>query len=61
MGVQEPSYSLRLGRESMKKIRALAEKERRSVNMQLCIAVEAYLRYYEEQYGPIEVSEGEDG
>ena len=53
MGVQEPAYSLRLGKESMQKIRALAAKERRSVNMQLCIAVERYLEEYEEKYGTI--------
>ena len=40
MGVQETPYSLRLGREAMQKIRVLAEKEKRSVNMQLCVAVE---------------------
>ena len=43
MGVQETPYSLRLGREAMQKIRVLAEKEKRSVNMQLCVAVEDYL------------------
>ena len=43
MGVQEAPYSLRLEHEVMQKIRVLAAKERRSINMQLCIAVESYL------------------
>ena len=45
MGVQEAPYSLRLEHEVMQKIRVLAAKERRSINMQLCIAVESYLNH----------------
>lgn len=55
MGVQEAPYSLRLDRTSMQKIRALAAKERRSINMQLCIAVERYLEEYEKEHGEIPV------
>lgn len=55
MGVQETPYSLRLDRTSMQKIRALAAKERRSINMQLCIAVERYLEEYEKEHGEIPV------
>ena len=55
MGVQETPYSLRLGREAMQKIRVLAEKEKRSINMQLCVAVEDYLERYEKEHGPIPV------
>jgi len=39
----------------MQKIRVLAEKSKRSVNMQLCVAVERYLEEYEAQNGPIVV------
>ena len=50
MGVQEPPYSLRL-----EKIRTLAKQGRRSINMQLCIAVESYLEQYEKEHGEIPV------
>ena len=54
MGVQEVPYSLRLEPQTMKKIRALAKLERRSINMQLCIAVESYLKKYEQEHGEID-------
>lgn len=53
MGIQEAPYSLRLDHEVMQKIRVLAAKERRSINMQLCIAVESYLEQYEKEHGQI--------
>lgn len=53
MGIQEAPYSLRLEHEVMQKIRVLAAKERRSINMQLCIAVESYLAQYEKEHGEI--------
>ncbi|WP_297232803.1 hypothetical protein [uncultured Flavonifractor sp.] len=53
MGIQEAPYSLRLDHEVMQKIRVLAAKERRSINMQLCIAVESYLEQYEKEHGEI--------
>ena len=55
MGVQEPPYSLRLEKIYMEKIRALAKQGRRSINMQLCIAVERYLEQYEKEHGEIPV------
>ena len=55
MGVQEPPYSLRLEKVYMEKIRALAKQGRRSINMQLCIAVESYLNQYEQEHGEIPV------
>lgn len=55
MGVQEAPYSLRLDRVSMDKIRVLAKEGRRSINMQLCIAVESYLKEYEKEHGEISV------
>lgn len=55
MGVQEAPYSLRLDRVSMDKIRVLAKEGRRSINMQLCIAVESYLKEYEKEHGEIAV------
>ena len=57
MGVQEVPYSLRLEPQTMKKIRALAKLERRSINMQLCIAVESYLKKYEQEHGEIMIEE----
>ncbi len=57
MGVQEVPYSLRLEPQTMKKIRALAKLERRSINMQLCIAVESYLKKYEQEHGEIMTEE----
>ena len=57
MGVQEAPYSLRLDRVSMDKIRVLAKEGRRSINMQLCIAVESYLKEYEKEHGEITVDQ----
>ena len=57
MGVQGVPYSLRLEPQTMKKIRALAKLERRSINMQLCIAVESYLKKYEQEHGEIMTEE----
>lgn len=57
MGVQEVPYSLRLEPQTMKKIRALAKLERRSINMQLCIAVEHYVEEYEREHGEIVTAE----
>ncbi|WP_297722196.1 hypothetical protein [Intestinimonas sp.] len=57
MGVQEVPYSLRLDPQTMKKIRTLAKLERRSINMQLCIAVESYLKAYEQEHGEIVTEE----
>ena len=57
MGVQEVPYSLRLEPQTMKKIRALAKLERRSINMRLCIAVESYLKKYEQEHGEIVTEE----
>ena len=57
MGVQEVPYSLRLDPQTMKKIRTLAKLERRSINMQLCIAVESYLQAYEQEHGEIVTEE----
>ena len=55
MGVQEAPYSLRLGHEAMQKIRVLAAKDKRSINMQLCLAVETCLEQYEKEHGKIPV------
>lgn len=56
---QENAYPLRLEPEIMKKIRFLAAKDRRSINMQLCIAVENYLENYEAEHGEIVLPEKE--
>ena len=53
MGMQEAPYSLRLEKETMEKVRALAAKKRRSINMQICVAIEHYLEDYEKRNGPI--------
>ena len=57
MGVQETPYSLRLSHEVMQKIRVLAARDKRSVNMQLCVAVEYYLEQYEKEHGTIPVEQ----
>lgn len=57
MGVQEAPYSLRLEPQAMNKIRALARQERRSINQQLCMAVDWYLKEYEKEHGEIPVEE----
>lgn len=59
MSVQSNPYPLRLEKPHMDKIRALAKEGRRSINMQLCIAVESYLEQYEKEHGEIPVP-GED-
>ncbi len=56
MSIQANPYPLRLDKEPMEKIRALAKESRRSINMQLCIAVEAYLAQYEQEHGPIPIA-----
>lgn len=60
MGIQDAPYSLRLDRKTMEKIRVLAARERRSINMQLCIAVERYLEEYEQEHGEIPVGNKEN-
>ena len=55
MSVQANPYPLRLEKEHMEKIRTLAKQGRRSVNMQLCVAVEYYLEQYEKEHGIIPV------
>ena len=55
MSIQANPYPLRLEKIHMEKIRTLAKQGRRSVNMQLCIAVESYLEQYEREHGPIPV------
>lgn len=57
MSVQANPYPLRLEKEHMDKIRVLAKKGRRSINMQLCIAVESYLKEYEQEHGEIVTEE----
>jgi len=55
MSIQANPYPLRLEQQHMEKIRTLAKQGRRSVNMQLCIAVETYLEQYEKEHGEIPV------
>lgn len=55
MSVQANPYPLRLEKLPMDKIRTLAKQGRRSINMQLCIAVETYLEQYEKEHGEIPV------
>lgn len=60
MSVQANPYPLRLEKEHMEKIKVLAKRDKRSINMQLCLAVETYLEQYEKEHGKIPV-EPEDG
>lgn len=57
MSVQANPYPLRLEKEHMEKIRTLAKQGRRSINMQLCVAVEYYLEQYEKEHGTIPVEQ----
>lgn len=57
MSVQANPYPLRLEKEHMEKIRTLAKQGRRSINMQLCVAVEYYLEQYEKKHGTIPVEQ----
>lgn len=57
MSVQSNPYPLRLEQEYMDKIRVLAKEGRRSINMQLCIAVESYLEQYEKEHGEIPLAD----
>ena len=57
MPVQANPYPLRLEKEHMEKIRTLAKQGRRSINMQLCVAVEYYLEQYEKEHGTIPVEQ----
>ena len=56
---QENAYPLRLEPEVMKKIRYLAGTDKRSINMQLCVAVEYYVEQYEKEHGEIPLPEKE--
>ena len=56
---QENAYPLRLEPDIMKKIRVLAAKDKRSINMQLCVAVESYIESYEKEHGAIPLPEEE--
>lgn len=55
MSIQANPYPFRLEKIYMDKIRVLAKEGRRSINMQLCIAVESYLKEYEKEHGEIAV------
>ena len=59
MSVQANPYALPLEKPHMDKIRVLAKEGRRSINMQLCIAVERYLEEYEQEHGEIPVEDGD--
>ena len=53
MSIQANPYPLRLEQQHMEKIRTLAKQGRRSVNMQLCIAVETYLEQDSRRAGTV--------
>ena len=55
MGVQPYVYSLRLGPETMAKLRVTAKKNGRSVNKEIEIIAQQYLEKYERENGPIVV------
>ena len=57
MSVQANPYPLRREKVYRDKVRVLAKEGRRSINMQLCIAVESYLKAYEKEHGEILVEE----
>ena len=59
MSIQANPYPLRIEKIYMDKIRVLATQGRRSINMQLCIAVESFLENYEKEHGEIPLPEKE--
>lgn len=61
MATDKRPTMLRLPEETYEKVRYLAYKERRSINMQIEQAIETYIAAYEAQYGPIPIDSFEDG
>lgn len=52
-----PPFSLRLPEELMKKLRIVADKNRRSLNKQIEFLVAQYIAEYEKENGPIDIKE----
>lgn len=48
---------LRINKQTLDKVRVLAENDSRSLNMMLCYIVEHYISDYEKQHGTIETNE----
>lgn len=57
MGVQQTPYSLRLEPELMEKIKQTANKNRRSLNKEIELAVQNYVDEYEQAHGPLSPTE----
>lgn len=49
-------FSLRLQPNAKEKVRALANKDKRSINKQLEYIVNEYIETYEKEHGPIAVT-----
>lgn len=56
MAVQRKNFTLRVESELLEKMRYVAEKDKRSLNSMLEVAIEQIVNNYETQYGPINVS-----
>lgn len=56
MATDKKPTMLRLPEVTIEKIRYLAYKERRSMNMQIEHAINIYIENYEKEHGPIQVS-----
>ena len=51
----EVRQTLRLSRSLQKKIQRLAEKESRSVNGQIIVALQQAIEKYEHEHGPLDI------
>lgn len=57
MGNYFTPYSLRIDEELKEKVKFIAKKNRRTLNMEITVACEEYVGKYENEYGKIEVTD----
>jgi hypothetical protein len=56
MATDKRQFTLRLQEENFEKIKFLADKNKRSVAMQIEYLIEQYIEQYEKEHGAIDVS-----
>lgn len=56
MATNKRQFTLRLQEENFLKIKAIAEADRRSIAMEIEYILEKHIKEYEQQYGPIDIS-----
>lgn len=57
MGNYYTPYSLRIDEELKEKVKFIAKKNRRTLNMEITVACEEYVVKHEKEYGKIEIEE----